>query len=246
MKIVNRPSALVEQMQTWAKKNNATKLFINHASLYMDKAIIIGIDPVIAYVQYAIESNFGQFNKKGSLLDRSYMNPCGIRNLVDTKTKSSFSFKRFKSWDEGIDAHLDHLALLAGADEYPKNITSDPRHLPNLFNTCPTVDSLQNVWKSEKNYISTVKMYIKDIQNQAIETGNNISIVKDQVKVLKDRIQEKDLEIAKLKSENLAMSNKCKILLDESEEYKYKVEVAEKELNEYKHIINKIYEFMKK
>lgn len=244
MFIINKPSALVEQMQIWGKENNATNLFINHASIYMKLGIERGIDPVIAYVQYAIETNFGRFGKKG-ILDKSYCNPSGLRLLVDkSKSRSSFSFKRFKTWNEGIEAHLDHLALLAGVDGYPKEETNDPRHLPNLYNTCKRVSDLQNTWNSISNYARDVEHQVKLIQRIQIETSNDINVLKAQNTVLLNRLQEKDTEITLLKKEVENVKTLNAKLTDKNEEYLYDVEQIQKELTEYKNVVEKLKKFM--
>lgn len=244
MYIINKPSALIEQMQIWARQNKATNLFIDHASVYMKLGMEIGIDPVIGYVQYAIETNFGRFDKRG-ILDKSYCNPSGSRLLIDRgKSRSSFSFKRFKSWEEGIEAHLDHLALVAGVEGYPKNETHDPRHTISLFNTCSKVEHLQNSWSGMKDYAKTIERYVKVIQNTSLETDTNINVLKEQIKVLKNRLQEKDTEITKNKKIIRELELKIKLFSDRNEECEYSVELMRKELNEYKDVIDRLKQFM--
>lgn len=244
MYIINKPSALVEQMQIWARENKATNLFIDHASTYMKLGMEIGIDPVIGYVQYALETNFGRFDKKG-ILDKSYCNPSGSRLIIDRgKSRSSFSFKRFKSWDEGIEAHLDHLALIAGVDSYPKEETHDPRHMVNLFNTCSRVEDLQNSWSGVKDYAKTVKYNVKKIQNIPLELDGDIKVLKEQIKVLKNRLQEKDTEIVKLNKTIQDLERRNLIISDYSEDCKYEMELIQKELNEYKTVVEKLKVFM--
>ena len=50
--------------------------------------------------------------------------------------------QKFDSWDEGVQAHMDHLALYAGANGYPKNNTYDPRHFVTIKGKATTVNSL--------------------------------------------------------------------------------------------------------
>ena len=62
--------------------------------------------------------------------------------------------KRFDSWEDGISAHVDHLALYAGAAGYPKEGTLDPRHFESLFGRCPT-----DVYKRQAYYCDSNGSY---------------------------------------------------------------------------------------
>ena len=59
---------------------------------------------------------------------------------------------RFNNWDEGVQAHLDHLALYAGANGYPKTNTFDPRHFPYIKGNAPTVRDLEGRWATSTGY----------------------------------------------------------------------------------------------
>ncbi|SJU02468.1 Uncharacterised protein [Clostridioides difficile] len=61
-------------------------------------------------------------------MDESYNNPCGMKTSQGGSDTDPNAHQRFNSWDEGVQAHLDHLALYAGAKGYPKEGTYDPRH----------------------------------------------------------------------------------------------------------------------
>ena len=82
--------------------------------------------------------------------------------------------KKFDNWDQGVIAHLDHLALYAGASGYPKNIyqdkwigsnlnnneTYDPRHFNYLHGKCKTVNSLGGNWAPSPTYgVEILNMY---------------------------------------------------------------------------------------
>jgi hypothetical protein len=87
---------------------------------------------------------------------------------------------RFKSWEEGIQAHADHLGLYAGAKNYPKyspntknytnekykanGTTLDPRHFTYLYGKCPTVEGLSGTWATDKKYATTLKNIIAKIE----------------------------------------------------------------------------------
>jgi hypothetical protein len=51
-----------------------------------------------------------------------------------------------------VAAHLDHLALYAGARGYPKRHTPDPRHFPFLHGRARTVQALGGAWTPSRSY----------------------------------------------------------------------------------------------
>lgn len=75
------------------------------------------------------ETGYGKF---GGVLDESYHNPCGMKTSSGGGDYDPNAHQKFNSWDEGVQAHLDHLALYAGADGYPKSDTFDPRHFVTI------------------------------------------------------------------------------------------------------------------
>ncbi len=69
--------------------------------------------------------------------------------------------KRFSSWEEGITACVDHLALYAGAPGYPRPDTPDPRHFSSLRGVAPTVEALGGRWAPSPDYgVSIVRDYL--------------------------------------------------------------------------------------
>jgi hypothetical protein len=51
-----------------------------------------------------------------------------------------------------VTAHLDHLALYAGARGYPKRRTPDPRHFAFLHGRARTVQALGGAWAPSRTY----------------------------------------------------------------------------------------------
>jgi hypothetical protein len=51
-----------------------------------------------------------------------------------------------------VTAHLDHLALYAGARGYPKRRTPDPRHFAFLHGRARTVQALGGAWAPSRSY----------------------------------------------------------------------------------------------
>ncbi|WP_242971491.1 Ig-like domain-containing protein [Clostridium algidicarnis] len=148
--IIGAPSATLSQMQTWAKAAKATPTFVDLAKVYWDLASSHGgVDPVIAYAQAAKETAYGRF---GGVLDDSYHNPCGLKTAkgVDDKPEDH---QVFDTWEKGVQAHLDHLALYAGAEGYPRKDTTDPRHFPYLIGKVEnSVEKLSGNWAPSKSY----------------------------------------------------------------------------------------------
>lgn len=147
--ILSSPRATVGQAKEWAKSNNATEVFINEADIFWNVCKEVGVDPVVAYTQSAFETGFGKF---GGVLDESFHNPCGLKNKNNGSNYSKNAHQRFSSWDEGIKAQVDHLALYAGAPGYPKESTTDPRHFSFLAGTAQTVEDLGGKWAPSSTY----------------------------------------------------------------------------------------------
>lgn len=147
--IIGKATATAAQAATWAKRSGATDLFISLADTFWKIAQTTGVNPVAAYVQSAKETGYGQF--KG-VLDESFRNPCGLKTSSGGANNDPNAHKRFNSWEEGIAAQLDHLALYAGASGYPKPGTHDPRHFPYLKGTAKTVEELGGKWAPAATY----------------------------------------------------------------------------------------------
>lgn len=165
--IMAKPRASVSQMQAWAKAKGGTETFIANAALYNQVCLGIEVDPVMAYVQYALESGYGAH--KGTVPE-SYCNPCGLKvSNGGSDTDKNAHFK-FNSWKDGITAHVDHIALYAGAKGYPKANTLDPRHFPYLYNKYKNVEEIGAGWcPSNPKYSETLLRMIKEIQGTVIK-----------------------------------------------------------------------------
>ena len=150
--IISDSKVTVEQAKEWAKYRNATENFLNLAELYWKYSDDHGgVNPAIAYAQSAKETNFGNF---GGVLDESYFNPCGLKNKQGGSDDDSEAHQKFDSWDNGVQAHLDHLALYAGAEGYPRSDTYDPRHFTTIVGRCKTINELggSGKWAPSETY----------------------------------------------------------------------------------------------
>lgn len=177
----------MDSAKRWAKDNKATDVFIGLADLYWKYYKKCGnVDPALAYVQAAHETGFGRF---GGVVDESYHNPCGMKvpnadhgSNPDDSNKDPNKHYRFNNWDEGVQAHLDHLALYAGAKGYPKDPseTFDPK--PTYpKGGYPTLKLMAQKWayspipeNSMKYYDKLYKFYTDLESYEAISTLENV------------------------------------------------------------------------
>lgn len=177
--IVSETNITVKAAQDWAKSRGASNTFISLAEKYWSLSKEHGnVNPAIAYAQAAIETNFGKFTGK---VTEDYCNPCGM------KTSDGTLFNKFDSWDDGISAQLDHLALYAGAEGYPRENTKDTRHFKYLLGSSKTLSTLGESWAESKEYGDSIcnlyedmKKYIKE---DIIKISSDSRISKDNQKI---------------------------------------------------------------
>jgi len=139
------------QAEGWAISKNATSVFVGLAGLFWELAPEHGgVNPAIAYAQSALETGFGRF---GGVIDATYHNTCGLKTSKGGGDKDPEAHHRFKDWEEGVRAHLDHLALYAGAPSYPRSNSPDPRHFGWLAGEGSTIETMGKSWApNDKEY----------------------------------------------------------------------------------------------
>ncbi|OOM16475.1 N-acetylmuramoyl-L-alanine amidase [Clostridium saccharobutylicum] len=165
VKIISETEVTAKQAGEWAKSRGATDTFVSIAELYWKYAKDCGdVNPGIAYVQAAKETGYGKF---GGVLDETYKNPCGMKTSSGGGDYDVNAHQRFNSWDEGVQAHMDHLALYAGADGYPKDNTYDPRHFVTIKGKATTVNSLGGKWAPSLTYGEEVNKLYNDLLTYA-------------------------------------------------------------------------------
>ena len=161
--IISSPTASVEQMQKWARAKGATDTFISLAPKYMKLySSHGGINPIVAYAQSALETGYGHF---GGIINESYKNPCGMKTKDGGSDKDPNAHQRFNSWEDGVSAHLDHLALYAGASGYPRSETKDPRHFSFIFGKAGSILGLTGSWATDANYGTKVLNLTREIES---------------------------------------------------------------------------------
>lgn len=149
LRIMSTSDIALEDMKAWMRSQNAEDFFIDLADLYWKLSIVKGINPAVAYCQAAKETGFGQFS---GLLDSSFRNSCGMKKKQTNGKEEREAHMRFDTWEDSINAHLDHLALYAGAPGYPKTDTKDPRHFDYIKGTAVTVKALGGRWAPSLSY----------------------------------------------------------------------------------------------
>lgn len=165
MQILSKPTVTVTQMQTWAKSKNNNKEFINLAELYYKLSVERGINPAVSYAQFAHETGFLYKVKSAAGLDETYHNPCGLKVPQGGGDYDKNAHMKFATWQDGISAHLDHLALYAGAKDYPRENTLDPRHFPYIFGNAKTVEELSGKWAPSAEYGQKILKYIREMES---------------------------------------------------------------------------------
>ena len=191
--IISTVDTSLERVEAWARSKNATETFVGLAKLYKKYAELRGgVNWVVAYVQAAKETGYGKF---GGVLDESYHNPCGLKNPEAGDDYDAGAHKKFDNWEQGVLAHLDHLALYAAADGFPKtsylknwkdeplaeNETYDPRHVGwfgttgGILGKAKDVLGLTGSWASDPNYgIELFRLYCDATNSEYLPAKSNL------------------------------------------------------------------------
>ncbi len=159
--IMSKTKATVEQMQEWARKKGSNPLFVDLVPTFYVISERVGVNPLVTYCQSAKETGYMRF---GGVLNATYHNPCGLKITAGGGDKDPSAHQRFKNWEEGIQAQVDHLALYAGADGYPKANTPDPRHFPFIKGSATTVESLGGKWAPSATYGQDIVKLMKEVE----------------------------------------------------------------------------------
>lgn len=164
--IMGKPTVTLAQMEQWARDRKADPLFVELAKTFYAIAVKTGVDPAVIYAQSAKETGYMRF---GGVLDKSFKNPCGLKTTKGGGNYDKNAHQRFASWEQGIQAQADHLALYAGAKGYPKAGTPDPRHFPSIKGKAVTVEQLGGNWAPSLHYGSDIVDRMKSMQATKVQ-----------------------------------------------------------------------------
>ena len=142
-KIANKPTATLSAIESWAKKNNASKTYLELLPYIYSTSQEYGVDPVVVSVQCALETGF---IKKGNSQSGGH-NPAGI------KAKNN-AYARYDSWEKGITAQIKLLAKYAG-------VYGDKNSW--LYGKCKYVEGLAGLWAEDMQYSSKLLKMINSI-----------------------------------------------------------------------------------
>ncbi|AHH06590.1 Glucosaminidase family protein [Borrelia crocidurae DOU] len=120
------------------------------AQIYIEEAIIEGINYDIAYAQMLLETGVLKFN---GIVSKEQHNFSGL-GATDNFTKGN-SFSNMK---EGIRAHIQHLKAYASSQDINSNMV-DPRFYFVKRGSAPTIYDLTGKWATDKLYDKKLKKY---------------------------------------------------------------------------------------
>ena len=156
--IIGPSQVSLARAQAWASARGATPQFVANATTYWALAPSHGgVRPEVAYAQSAKETGYGNY---GGVVTVYFNNSCGLKTTAGGPDGDPSSHQAFTSWQAGIEACLDHLALYAGAAGYPRAVTNDPRHFPFIFGKAPTIASLGGNWAPSPSYGTEIEAMI--------------------------------------------------------------------------------------
>ncbi|AFI31313.1 glucosaminidase domain-containing protein [Borrelia crocidurae] len=118
------------------------------AQIYIEEAIIEGINYDIAYAQMLLETGVLKFN---GIVSKEQHNFSGL-GATDNFTKGN-SFSNMK---EGIRAHIQHLKAYASSQDINSNMV-DPRFYFVKRGSAPTIYDLTGKWATDKLYDKKLK-----------------------------------------------------------------------------------------
>lgn len=144
-RIVNKPTATIEQVIQWAKSKNASQTYIDLIPTIFSISEKYGVDPLVVSVQCALETGY---LKKGNSKSGGH-NPAGIK-------ASNGSYAKYDSWEDGIEAQVKLLAKYSGV--YGNKDSW-------LYGKCPTVEGLTNLWAENSNYHKLLLTMIGEVKS---------------------------------------------------------------------------------
>lgn len=158
--ILSAPRSTQQAAQRWALARQADPLFIELIPVFWQEAEAVGVDPLVAYCQSALETGFMHFS---SVVPATFHNPCGLKTTLGGGDTERLAHAQFPDWPTGIRAQIDHLALYAGHADYPREDSPDPRAFEFLKGTAPEVESLGGRWAPSQDYGQILRRLMEEV-----------------------------------------------------------------------------------
>lgn len=157
--IMGKGTMTAEQLEAFFVKYNpdgdvqkASRL----AKMYIEEADIEGVNHDVAFAQMILETGWLRFQ---GLVKPEMNNFCGIGATGEKRTGHYF-----KSEQEGVRAHVQHLKAYASKDSL-RNPVIDPRYeYVSPKGKSPTVSGLSGTWAADKTYAAKIKSVLQRMQ----------------------------------------------------------------------------------
>lgn len=141
----------------WAKSKESPRAFLT--GRYWRYAPERGVRPEIAWAQCCLETGFLKFP---GAVTAEHRNMCGLKWRGATGDGPD-AFAVFPTWDVGIIAHIDHLALYAALPGYPLYDTPDPKHADSLLGVGKTLTTMARKWAGDPAYEVKLRSLISEM-----------------------------------------------------------------------------------
>lgn len=153
------------QVEKFLKERNAHARFLENAKTFWDTSLSVGVEPAVTIAQIALETNFMHFT--GTVIPE-YFNTSGLKRHDVVSDESLEAHAKFSSWEEGVLAQVEHLALYAGKDGYPlaADKVTDTRHFPYLYGSATTVLALGAKWAPSAAYGERLMQLIHEMRTK--------------------------------------------------------------------------------
>lgn len=164
MNILGLPTQNAAKAMVWAAAKGTTPFLLGVIPLYYDLAQYHGgVDPDVAVAQAMHETGWGKF---GRAVTPAHNNFCGLKitKPVGPDTNPD-DHMRFPTPLHGVAAHLDHLAIYAGAPGYPRLSTYDTRHFAFIYGKARTVEGLGGSWAPAPTYGTLVAVKAQGLKD---------------------------------------------------------------------------------
>lgn len=153
------------QIEKFLKARDTHPRFLENAKTFWDTSLSVGVEPAVTFAQIALETNFMHFT--GTVIPE-YFNTSGLKKHEVVSDESLEAHAQFSSWEEGVLAQVEHLALYAGKKGYPlpKEKVTDTRHFPYLHGTATTVLALGKKWAPSAAYGERLMQLIHEMRTK--------------------------------------------------------------------------------